>query len=71
MEVNGVGMPDKWHRLWAPHRLEYLRGENRPLETNEIPCPFCDIPTKDDKTGLIVKRGETLPLVFGPFPAEK
>ena len=68
MEVNGVGMPDKWHRLWAPHRLEYVRGENRPLETNEIPCPFCDIPTKDDKTGLIVKRGETVYAVMNLYP---
>ena len=43
-EINGAGMPDAWARLWAPHRLEYLRGENRPLQDNDIECPFCAIP---------------------------
>jgi ATP adenylyltransferase len=27
----GAGMPDAWQRLWAPHRMSYLDGENRPL----------------------------------------
>ena len=27
----GAGMPDSWQRLWAPHRMSYLEGENRPL----------------------------------------
>ena len=35
----GVGMPDAWQRLWAPHRLGYIRGENRPLDSNDVPCP--------------------------------
>jgi len=48
-EVNGAGMPDGWARLWAPHRLEYLRGENRPLEGNDVVCPFCEIPQKSDE----------------------
>ena len=34
-------MPDGWQRLWAPHRLDYLRGENRPLVGNDVECPFC------------------------------
>jgi len=57
-EINGVGMPDNWQRLWAPHRLEYLRGENRPLVGNDVTCPFCAIPEMNDEEGLIVHRGD-------------
>jgi ATP adenylyltransferase len=67
-EVNGAGMPDAWARLWAPHRLEYLRGENRPLDTNDIACPFCAIPEKSDQDGLIVHRGETAYVVMNLYP---
>jgi len=61
-------MPDTWQRLWAPHRLEYLRGENRPLETNDVPCPFCRIPTLSDEEGLIVARGKTAYVVMNLYP---
>jgi ATP adenylyltransferase len=67
-ELNGVGMPDAWARLWAPHRLEYLRGENRPLDSNDIACPFCAIPEKSDEEGLIVHRGKTAYVVMNLYP---
>jgi ATP adenylyltransferase len=67
-EINGVGMPDSWQRLWAPHRLDYLRGENRPLDTNEIPCPFCAIPEMSDEEGLIVHRGVNAYVVMNLYP---
>ncbi len=67
-EINGAGMPDAWARLWAPHRLEYLRGENRPLDTNDISCPFCAIPEKSNEEGLIVHRGETAYVVMNLYP---
>lgn len=67
-EISGAGMPDAWARLWAPHRLEYLRGENRPLDTNDIACPFCAIPEKSDEAGLIVYRGETAYVVMNLYP---
>ena len=67
-EINGAGMPDAWARLWAPHRLEYLRGENRPLDTNDSACPFCAIPEKSDQEGLIVHRGETAYVVMNLYP---
>lgn len=66
--VDGTGMPDGWQRLWAPHRLEYLRGENRPLADNDIPCPFCRIPTLSDEEGLIVVRGEGAYVVMNLYP---
>jgi len=67
-EIDGAGMPDSWARLWAPHRLEYLRGENRPLDTNDIACPFCAIPEKKDEDGLIVHRGQTAYVVMNLYP---
>jgi len=68
MSIDGLGMPDSWSRLWAPHRLEYLRGENRPLESNDIECPFCRIPKLSDEEGLIVHRGENAYVVMNLYP---
>lgn len=62
------GMPDRWARLWAPHRMEYLKGENRPLDANDVQCPFCHIPTLSDEEGLIVARGETVFVVMNLYP---
>ena len=61
-------MPDAWSRLWAPHRLDYLRGENRPLEGNVVSCPFCDIPQMSDEEGLIVHRGANAYVVMNLYP---
>ena len=66
MSIDGVGIPDGWSRLWAPHRLEYLRGENRPLDKNEVECPFCRIPSLTDEAGLIVHRGVHSFVVMNP-----
>jgi ATP adenylyltransferase len=68
MSIDGVGMPDGWQRLWAPHRLDYLRGENRPLEGNDSQCPFCRIPSLDDVNGLIVFRGTHSFVVMNLYP---
>lgn len=64
----GAGMPDNWQRLWAPHRMSYLEGENRPLPGNEIQCPFCRIPTLSDEQALIVARGELAYVVMNLYP---
>ena len=61
-------MPDAWSRLWAPHRLDYLRGENRPLAGNEITCPFCEIPSMSDEEGLVVHRGTHAYVVMNLYP---
>ena len=61
-------MPDAWARLWAPHRLDYLRGENRPLAGNEITCPFCEIPQMSDEEGLVVHRGTHAYVVMNLYP---
>ena len=64
----GAGMPDAWQRLWAPHRLGYIRGENRPMASNDVPCPFCNIPTMSDEDGLIVHRGKEAYVVMNLYP---
>lgn len=64
----GAGMPDSWQRLWAPHRLSYIKGENRPLADNDIECPFCKIPAMNDEDGLIVFRGDEAYVVMNLYP---
>lgn len=64
----GVGIPDNWQRLWAPHRMSYLEGENRPLPGNEIECPFCRIPGLSDDQALIVARGKEAYAVMNLYP---
>ena len=66
--IGGVGMPDRWESLWAPHRMSYLSGENRPLPGNDIECPFCRIPKLTDAEGLIVARGKTAYVVMNLYP---
>jgi ATP adenylyltransferase len=61
-------MPDRWERLWAPHRMDYLKGENRPLGENDVVCPFCRVPTLGDEDGLIVARGESAYVVMNLYP---
>jgi ATP adenylyltransferase len=64
----GAGMPDRWQRLWAPHRMSYLEGENRPLPGNAIECPFCRILKLSDEDGLIVHRGTNAFVVMNLYP---
>ena len=66
--IDSTGMPDAWSRLWAPHRLDYLRGENRPLAGNEATCPFCEIPQMSDEEGLVVHRGTHAYVVMNLYP---
>jgi ATP adenylyltransferase len=64
----GVGTPDRLQRLWAPHRLAYVTGEDGTGSTVDGGCPFCRIPTLDDRTGLILARGKTVYAVLNLHP---
>ena len=64
----GVGIPDRLQRLWAPHRMAYVTGEDGTGSTAEGGCPFCRIPTLDDRTGLVLARGETVYAVLNLHP---
>ncbi|HEY7043655.1 MAG TPA: HIT domain-containing protein [Nocardioidaceae bacterium] len=66
----GVGEPDPFQRLWTPHRLAYIKGENKPSQDPDAEngCPFCMIPTMTDEDGLLVRRGETAYAVLNLYP---
>jgi ATP adenylyltransferase len=65
---DGAGVPDGFQRLWMPHRMAYLKGENRVKGTSPEECPFCRIPTLGDVEGLIVGRGEAVYTVLNLYP---
>ncbi|MFD6099784.1 HIT family protein [Nocardiopsis flavescens] len=65
----GTGEPDGWDRLWTPHRMAYIQGENKPTGSRpEDGCPFCRAPGLDDAQGLVVHRGETAYAVLNLYP---
>lgn len=65
---SGVGEPDALERLWTPHRMAYIRGEDKPKDSTPQQCPFCRIPSMDDADNLIVARGETCFAVLNLYP---
>lgn len=65
---DGVGDPDGLDRLWTPHRMVYLRGENKPSDESSGECPFCRIPGLSDEQGLIVARGDLAFVVLNLYP---
>jgi ATP adenylyltransferase len=65
-QQDGAGSPDGFQRLWMPHRLAYIKGENKPDQTGE--CPFCRIPRLPDADGLVVARGVLVFVVLNLYP---
>ena len=59
-------MTDRLERLWAPHRMAYVTGEE--AAPSDEGCPFCRIPSLDDATGLVVARGESAYAVLNKHP---
>ncbi len=66
---NFAGDPDGFGRLWTPHRMAYIKGENKPThdEAGEG-CPFCDAPKRSDEDALIFARGEHVYGVLNLYP---
>jgi len=67
-QQQGVGEPDALERLWTPHRIAYIKGENKPSSSDALDCPFCRIPGLPDDEGLIVHRGEVAFVVLNLYP---
>ena len=64
----GAGEPDALERLWTPHRMAYIRGENKPGDGSQDQCPFCRVPGLDDVDGLVVHRGTACFVVLNLYP---
>ena len=65
---DGAGVPDGFQRLWMPHRMAYIKGENRVAGAAAEGCPFCEIPRLADTEGLIVARGTLVYTVLNLYP---
>jgi ATP adenylyltransferase len=59
---------DAWERLYTPHRLAYLRGQDKPSTTEERECPFCRAPGLPEDEGLVVARGVEVYAVLNLYP---
>lgn len=68
VEQGGVGIPDALQRLWTPHRMAYIRGENKPIVDDCALCPFCTLVELDDPEALIIARGELCYVVLNLYP---
>ena len=63
-----AGVPDAFQRLWTPHRMVYIDGENKPTDPGAPSCPFCRAPGRPDAEGLVVHRGEFVFVVMNLYP---
>ncbi|PSK61647.1 AP-4-A phosphorylase [Micromonospora sp. MH33] len=66
----GDGLADGLERLWTPHRMTYISGEDRPAGGYEKPtgCPFCLAPGLPPDESLVVARGEHVFAVLNLYP---
>jgi ATP adenylyltransferase len=64
------GEPDELDRLWTPHRMAYIKGEDRPAGGYDKPdgCPFCRAPGREEADTLIVARGAQVYAVLNLYP---
>ena len=65
-EQSGAGLRDSFARLYTPHRMAYIKGENR-TDEGELD-PFCRIPQGGDAEGLIVARGQHVYALLNLYP---
>lgn len=60
---------DALERLWTPHRMAYISGDDRPPQGYEAPggCPFCTAPAAEQDS-LVVARGQAVYAVLNRYP---
>jgi ATP adenylyltransferase len=68
LHQDGIGAADDLDRLWTPHRMAYIRGENKPADASSGECPFCRVPRLPDEEGLVVRRGRLAYAVLNLYP---
>lgn len=64
---DGVGISDPLQRLWTPHRLAYIQGDDTPADEPQE-CPFCRLVKLDDTDALILARGHSVYAVLNLYP---
>ena len=66
---SGLDVTGAWDRLWTPHRMKYLRGENKPKNSDAgEDCPFCVAPMVPEKENLVVAEGALVYAVLNLYP---
>ena len=60
--------PDPFGRLWPPHRMVYIGGQDKPKDSSREQCPFCSAPGRSDQQALIVHRGEAVYVLMNLYP---
>ena len=64
-----AGEADGFGRLWTPHRMAYIKGENKPSDDLAGDgCPFCAAPARTDEQALIVARVTLVFAVLNLYP---
>lgn len=63
-----AGVPDAFERLWTPHRMVYIDGDERPADGGTTDCPFCRTAQAEAQDGLVVRRGTTSYVVLNLYP---
>lgn len=67
--LGGAGDADGFDRLWTPHRMAYIKGENKPAGSEAgQECPFCRVPGLPEDEGLVVARGTSAFVVLNRYP---
>lgn len=69
-QQQGIGVPDALQRLWTPHRMAYIQGENKPEGDQSDGCPFCRLLDSGlpDADTLIVARDELVFAILNLYP---
>jgi ATP adenylyltransferase len=67
-EQSGAGLRDAFQRLYTPHRMAYIKGQDKPGSDEVDECPFCEIPSRPDDETLILARGELAYAVLNLYP---
>ena len=64
-----AGVPDDTQRLWTPHRMAYIGGQDKPEDPHDDDqCPFCAGPRRSDEDALIVHRGRVAYAILNLYP---
>ncbi len=63
-----AGEPDGFERLWTPHRMVYVGGQDKPSGPEAEHCPFCLAAAAPDGAGLVVARGTTAFALLNLYP---